>query len=151
MILALDLATTTGWALGDTRIAASGTVRLEGSSAPYHARWLNLWWWLEHMRELYGVRRIVREAPIVHGRGTNSYRVAFGLAATVESWCEWGGAADEEISPSAIKKHATGKGNAKKDAMLIAAARRWPDIDIADNNHADALWLLDLALSQRDT
>ena len=35
-----------------------------------------------------------------------------------------------------------------KEAMVAAAIARWPDVDIIDNNQADALWLL--ALAQRD-
>lgn len=46
-------------------------------------------------------------------------------------------------SPKEIKKHATGKGNANKEAMVAAARVRWPNV--TDDNEADALWLLDLA------
>jgi crossover junction endodeoxyribonuclease RuvC len=47
------------------------------------------------------------------------------------------------IPPANNKMYATGKGNASKAAMLIAATRRFPDVDIhADDNEADALWLL---------
>lgn len=44
------------------------------------------------------------------------------------------------IGPSVLKKFATGKGNASKDAMILAAARRFPTF-VGDNNQADALWL----------
>jgi crossover junction endodeoxyribonuclease RuvC len=43
-------------------------------------------------------------------------------------------------SPSVIKKYATGKGNADKDAMMLMTARRFPTFE-GDNNAADALWL----------
>jgi hypothetical protein len=43
-----------------------------------------------------------------------------------------------------IKKHATGKGNCDKGAMLAAARDEWPDRTIQDDNEADALWLLHL-------
>ena len=47
-------------------------------------------------------------------------------------------------SPSEIKKHATGKGNCGKQAMQIAALKRFGKA--VGDNEADALWLLDLAM-----
>lgn len=49
------------------------------------------------------------------------------------------------LSPSEIKKHATGKGNANKDLMVEAAKKRFPLVEVIDDNHADALWIHDLA------
>jgi len=43
------------------------------------------------------------------------------------------------ISPSQRAMYATGRGNARKDDVLLAVARRYPDVDIRDNNQADAL------------
>lgn len=44
------------------------------------------------------------------------------------------------MTPTALKKYATGSGSASKDAVLIATCRRFPGFD-GDNNAADALWL----------
>lgn len=46
-----------------------------------------------------------------------------------------------EVTPTGLKKYATGKGNAPKDSVLLAAARRYPHVDVDDNNQADALIL----------
>lgn len=46
-----------------------------------------------------------------------------------------------EVSPASLKKYATGKGNAAKDAVLLAVARRYPTVDVGNNNEADALTL----------
>ena len=46
-----------------------------------------------------------------------------------------------------IKKYATGNGHADKDAMLIAALRRMPEVLVTTNDEADALWLLQMALA----
>lgn len=43
------------------------------------------------------------------------------------------------VGTSARAKYATGKGNSPKDAVLAAAIRRWPNVDITDNDVADAL------------
>lgn len=44
-----------------------------------------------------------------------------------------------------VKKLATGKGNAKKDAMLAAAAARWPSHVFEDDNEADARFIAETA------
>lgn len=44
------------------------------------------------------------------------------------------------VPPAALKKYATGKGNAGKDEMLLATARRFEKFD-GGNDEADALWL----------
>ena len=46
-----------------------------------------------------------------------------------------------EVTPGSLKKYATGKGNAGKDEVLLAVARRYPDFAVKDNNQADALVL----------
>ena len=46
-----------------------------------------------------------------------------------------------EVPPSTLKRYATGVGNASKDAVLAAAVRRFPAIDVTGNDEADALWL----------
>lgn len=52
-----------------------------------------------------------------------------------------------EVAPSSLKKVATGKGNAGKDLVLVEAVKRL-GYDGADNNIADALWLLEMAKIQ---
>lgn len=47
-----------------------------------------------------------------------------------------------EVSPTGLKKFATGKGNASKTAVVDAVARRWPEVETdGDDNVADALVL----------
>lgn len=46
-----------------------------------------------------------------------------------------------EIAPTSLKLYATGKGNADKDAVLAAAIRTFPDVDVQGNDVADGLWL----------
>jgi crossover junction endodeoxyribonuclease RuvC len=46
------------------------------------------------------------------------------------------------VSPQARAKYATGKGNAGKDAVLAAVVRRFPALEVNDNNVADAVVLM---------
>ena len=46
-----------------------------------------------------------------------------------------------EISPSAVKKFATGKGTADKVAVAVAVSKLWPDVDAKNDNEWDALAL----------
>lgn len=45
------------------------------------------------------------------------------------------------VQPGTLKKFATGKGNADKDAVLTAAVRGFPSVDVKGNDEADALAL----------
>lgn len=47
-----------------------------------------------------------------------------------------------EVPPTTVKKWATGKGNAGKDMVMIAAAKRWDQV--TQNDEADAAWIGDL-------
>ena len=44
-------------------------------------------------------------------------------------------------TPQHVKIYATGKGNADKDSLLLAAARAFPTAEITGNDEADAAWL----------
>lgn len=46
-----------------------------------------------------------------------------------------------EVTTGGVKKYATGKGNASKDTVLLHVARRYPHVDVQNNNEADALVL----------
>lgn len=47
-----------------------------------------------------------------------------------------------EVAPTAVKKYATGRGNATKGQVIEAARDRYPDVAIGgDDNRADALFL----------
>lgn len=46
-----------------------------------------------------------------------------------------------EVSTTQVKKYATGKGNASKAEVMIAAVKRYPEFDIENDNEADAVIL----------
>ena len=48
------------------------------------------------------------------------------------------------VPPTTLKKFATGKGTAKKEEVMLAAVRRWPDLNITGNDTADAAVLMQM-------
>ena len=141
-VLALDLGTSTGWALRtrDDRIT-SGTItfkssRFEGGGM----RYLRFHGWLREMLNLAGpIDRIVFEEVRRH-LSTDSSHVYGGLLATLTSWAELNSIPYEGVPVGTIKRFATGKGNADKAAVIAAMQAR--GFHPADDNEADALALL---------
>lgn len=141
-VLALDLGTTTGWALR-TRDAAitSGIMtfrpsRFEGGGM----RYLRFRGWLIELAGLSGgLTRIVFEEVRAHA-GTDAAHLYGGFLATLTAWCEQQGIPYEGVPVGTIKRFATGKGNADKAAMIAAIRAR--GFSPVDDNEADAIALL---------
>lgn len=55
------------------------------------------------------------------------------------------------LSVQEIKKHGTGRGNADKNMMMLAAGRRWPEQELTTSDVADALWALDCGITKFKT
>ncbi len=98
----------------------------------------------------YAVLGVERGQPFEEVRrhvGTDAAHVYGGLLATLTSWAETAGVAYQGVPVGTIKRHATGKGNANKDAMMAAARAR--GFSPADDNEADAIAILLWALETR--
>ena len=141
-ILALDLGTTTGWALrfGDGG-TTSGTMtfkpgRFEGGGMRY-LRFTD--WLVQIAMHAHGLRRVVFEEVRRHA-GTDASHVYGGFLATLTSWCEEHEVPYEGVPVGTIKRYATGKGSANKAAMIEAIRAR--GYLPADDNEADAIALL---------
>jgi Holliday junction resolvasome RuvABC endonuclease subunit len=140
-LLALDLGTSTGWAVRRSDgLIMSGTAtfkpgRFEGGGMRYvrFARWLD-----EIGADEFPA--IVWFEEVRRHAGTDAAHVYGGLMATLASWCELRGIPYQGVPVGTIKRHATGKGNANKDAMIAAAVAR--GFSPKDDNEADALALL---------
>ncbi|CAG2146182.1 crossover junction endodeoxyribonuclease RuvC [Ralstonia mannitolilytica] len=149
-ILALDLGTTTGWALRDrTGRITSGSQsfkprRFEGGGM----RFLRLKTWLAELKmHADGIDALVFEEVRRHV-STDAAHAYGGFLATLTAWCEHHQIPYQGVPVGMIKKHATGKGNASKDEMM--AAMRARGYLPADDNEADALALLHWAIQQHD-
>lgn len=171
-ILALDLATCTGWCVVNLDatptpqpldIAAGAVVKqpLSGSedfrrfnqgnkaTGRYYGRAYHRFrGWLDDMLKVHNPDYIVFEAAISFHKSQQAARMLLYLVGCVEE-VGYANKMDNrkcfEVNVQHVKKHATGRGNVKKDEMIKAGrARGWT---FADDNECDALWLADYALS----
>lgn len=55
-----------------------------------------------------------------------------------------------EVSPTALKKYATGKGSASKAEMMARTAQEFPGVPFESDNDSDALWLAALGRAHLD-
>ena len=148
-MLALDLGTTTGWALRSHEgLITSGTAgfrpgRYDGGGMRY-LRFTN---WLTELDRLSGPIAAIWFEEVRRHAGTDAAHVYGGLMASLTSWGELRGIPYEGVPVGTIKRHATGKGNAPKQAMIDAA--RAKGFSPNDDNEADAIAILLWALDAR--
>ncbi|BAE49163.1 crossover junction endodeoxyribonuclease RuvC [Paramagnetospirillum magneticum] len=145
-VLALDLGTTTGWAM---RLADGATVsgtmefrpgRFEGGGM----RYLRFRSWLDHLLGgAKGISAVYFEEVRRHA-GTDAAHIFGGFLAHLTAWCELNHIPYQGVPVGTIKRHATGKGNAGKDAVIAAMKAR--GFNPEDDNEADALAILSWAI-----
>ena len=141
-ILALDLGTTTGFALrGADGAITSGTLSLRPSRYDGGGmRYVRFRAWLDGMAEdTPGIAAIHFEEVRRH-LSTDSSHVYGGFLAMLTAWCEQRGIAYQGVPVGTIKRHITGKGNADKAAVIAAIRAR--GFNPVDDNEADALAIL---------
>lgn len=147
-ILALDLGTSTGWALrAPGGHIVSGTEsfkpgRFEGGGMRYlrFKRWLT-----EIKATTEGIEAVFFEEVRRHA-GVDAAHAYGGFLATLTAWCERHAIPYSGVPVGTIKKHATGRGNAGK-AEMVAAMRALGHTP-GDDNEADALALLAWATNE---
>jgi len=141
-ILALDIATKTGWATN----TSSGTWELKPNRGESEGmRVVRFKAKVKEIITLEGIHLVVYERPA--GMHKSSIMVASEMVGVLKDLCEGLKINYASYSASEIKKFATGKGNANKEAMVSAAVKHF-SIPIMDDNHADALWLLEMVKTE---
>lgn len=140
-ILALDAATKTGFAHSD---GTSGTYEAMGKERS--CKFAEFSFWLNCFLDEHHADVIVYEQA--HHQGGPATRLLVGLAAIIELIAVQRDIKVRTVHTGTLKKHATGFGNAKKFEVLEAAAAMHPTIEILDDNHCDALWLLHWATGE---
>jgi hypothetical protein len=141
-VLALDLGTTTGWAMqsvGST--IESGTMsfrpsRYDGGGI----RYLRFRSWLDGIAADTANIDVVHYEEVRRHAGTDAAHVYGGFLATLTSWCEQHAIAYQGVPVGTIKRFITGKGNADKQAVIQAVCAR--GFRPADDNEADAIAIL---------
>jgi len=149
----LDLATSTGWAVlgANGEHLASGTWTLAQRGDSYGARWLRLRARLRETLDAFGDDDAAvgyefveqthesRPAAIVYG----------GLVSAMTTLLDERGVPYVAQKVGDVKRHATGKGNASKDAVVAAAVERW-DFEPSSHDEADALWIADVTRAEME-
>ena len=144
-LLALDLGTTTGWALLSEGKVVSGSFDmrpLEGEAIGIR--------FLRFRREFLNNFKSVREVYFEEVRrheGTHSAHVYGALWGTLCAWCEQNSIPYRGVPVGTWKKHIGCKGNAGKPEVMEAIQRRGLNPDSQDE--ADALGILSYARKQR--
>jgi Holliday junction resolvasome RuvABC endonuclease subunit len=140
MILALDLATKTGWAFRQNGLIVSGVqdFSLRRGDSPgmryvYFNAWLNQLW------QKLNPQVIFYEQP--HMRGGHATEVLAGLVAHLQALCARAEIEHTAVHTGTLKKFATGSGRGDKSGM-IAKARKELMREPIDDNEADAVCLL---------
>lgn len=148
-ILALDLGTTTGWAmrLADG-VVVSGT--MEFRSGRYEGggmRFLRFRSWLDHLLDGAKTIDLIHFEEVRRHAGTDAAHIYGGFLAHLSAWCELKHIPYQGVPVGTIKRHATGKGNAAKEVVI--AAMRARGFNPEDDNEADALAILTWAIDSQ--
>ncbi len=140
-ILALDIATKTGWCNNTSSGVWDFNIKRGESIGMRLIRFRAK---INEMIQLERPDVIVYELPA--GLFKASIMVASEMIGVLKTICEDHAIEYAHESATEIKKFATGKGNAKKEAMIQAAKDL--GIEVIDDNHADAIHLYRLFKSK---
>lgn len=141
-ILALDLGTTTGWALlSSDGIVTSGTVSFKPSRYDGGGmRYLRFKGWLDQVRTYAGRIDAIHFEEVRRHVGVDAAHLYGGFLATLATWCEHEMIPFQGVPVGTIKRFITGKGNADKSAVIEAVKAR--GFNPVDDNEADAIAIL---------
>jgi Holliday junction resolvasome RuvABC endonuclease subunit len=147
--IGIDPGTHCGWAVLDAagNRLASGTWDLSSSRHEGGGmRYVRMRRYLREMLDTFPDGVLAYEEVSAH-RGTAAAHIYGGIIALLAEECEARGLPYSGIPVATVKRHATGKGNSDKVAMVAAARGRWGEV--ADDNEADAIWIADAVRAGR--
>lgn len=138
-ILALDISTNTGWCTK----TSSGTWKLTPKKD--ESKGMRLVRFRAKISEICNLEKIdiiIFEQMAVYSKFPNF--VAAEMQGVLKLYCEENKIEYKSYAPTQIKKFATGKGNAKKSEMIVAARKYNPKVETDDE--ADSIILYQLAI-----
>lgn len=144
MIVGIDPGTKLGWATFSEEGIRSGVADCSvGRHESAGLRWVKLQRELDRLIH-EGVELVVYEDVRRHA-ATYAAQIYGGIVSHIQRRCVELGVEYLGAPVGKVKKHATGKGNAKKPEM-IAAAQKHVGLAITDDNEADAICILAWAI-----
>jgi len=154
IILALDVATNTGFCSGELARhgkvlwADSGEVNFKMKRGEGRGmRFVRFRKWFTEMLDNIGPDIVVYEQA--HMRGGPATEALVGLTTIVIEMCDMMGMDYTTVHTGQLKKHATSKGNASKAEMILAANRlSFVTKKIKGDDEADAVHIFDWARDQ---
>lgn len=149
-ILALDLGNNTGWAvykdgnvLSDVKDFTPKYHISDGMRARHFKQWLENFHNKDDKLDVVYYEEVQRSH-----RSIRAAAIYFGYRAILQVFCEENNIPFEGVPVKTLKKHATGNGGAKKEAMIAKA--NFLGCATKDDNQADAICLLYLALGREN-
>lgn len=146
-IMAIDQARQCGWAWTDGVTIESGSWNLSALSPLPMGQLDMLYRNIAAIHKRLGIDQIVYEKPAMghNDRAASASSEKIGvlklLAFRINAVCE------RSYAPASVKKFATGNGRAEKHEMIQACFLKWGKVP-RDDNEADALWLMQMALEK---
>lgn len=150
-VMGVDTSTKTGYVILDDAgdIVKVGVLHYKPMSNRY-TRFAHYTRDIAALVDAYGVDLVVIEGYAYAGKFNNALQYELGACIRMRLY------QDEipfvEVQPTSLKKFVTGKGNCKKDLMLLNVYKRW-EFDTEDDNEADAYGLAQMgrAIKGHDT
>lgn len=138
-IMGVDTSTKTGYVILDTEgdVLKVGVLNFKPSPNRFQ-RFDHYAQSLIKLVHEYQVELVIIEGYSFAGKFNNSLQ--YELGAVLRYLMYLTNVLFVEVPPTSLKKFVTGKGNCKKDLMLLNVYKRW-DFDTEDDNEADAYGL----------
>ncbi len=138
-VMGVDTSTKTGYVILDDKgdVVNVGVLSHKPQSNRF-ARFAHYTREVSELVDAYGVDLVIIEGYSFAGKFNNSLQYELGACIRMRLYQEE--IPFIEVPPTSLKKFVTGKGNAKKDLMLLNVYKRW-EFDTEDDNEADAYGL----------
>ena len=145
-ILALDLATKTGYAAHLPTGIISGSKSFKALPGQPVGTLFSKWdEWLDTYLFKHEINFVAYELIDWNIINPDFRQIYIGMKSILQGKAFYRGADTRGYTVRDIKLAATGKAKAEKADMIASARIQWPDQAIQDDNQADALWVLYLA------